>query len=100
MLVFFLAMTLYPEVKRCAQRELDAVVGSGRTPRFSDRELLPCVNAIIKECLRWQPVTPLGVPHRATANDVCKDRYFIPKGSTVIGNIWFVLVSQLVHHSY
>lgn len=92
MLTFLLAMTLHPEAQRRAQRELDEVVGSGRLPQYSDRDSLPYVSAIIKECLRWQPVGPLGVPHLATADDIYKDQYFIPKGSIVIGNSWYGLL--------
>lgn len=92
MLVFFLAMTLYPEIQRLAQRELDAVVGSERLPQFSDQDSLPYINAIVKECLRWQPVAPLAIPHRSVEDDIYKDKYFIPKGSMVIGNVWYGLI--------
>lgn len=54
-----MAMTLYPEVQRKGQSELDAVL-KGRLPEFNDRSSLPYINAIIKETLRWQPVVPLG----------------------------------------
>ena len=57
---FALAMTLYPEVQRRAQAELDAVVGPHRLPNFSDQPSLPYVDAIVKETLRWNPVVPLG----------------------------------------
>jgi cytochrome P450 len=52
-------MCLYPDVQRKAQEELDLVV-QGRLPEFSDRENLPFINAIVKESMRWQLVTPLG----------------------------------------
>lgn len=93
MLTFLLMMTLHPDTQRRAQRELDEVVGSGRLPQFSDRDSLPYISAIIKECLRLYPVAPLGVHHQAIADDVYKDQYFIPKGSIVIGNIWCVVVT-------
>lgn len=57
---FFLAMTLYPEVQRRAQAELDAVVGKDRLPEFQDRDDLPYVNALCSEVVRWLTVTPLG----------------------------------------
>jgi len=57
---FFLAMALYPEVQKKAQMEIDAVTGNNRLPSFSDRDALPYTNAIVKEAMRWQPVTPLG----------------------------------------
>ncbi|OBZ67817.1 O-methylsterigmatocystin oxidoreductase [Grifola frondosa] len=67
--------------------ELDAVVGPGRLPTFSDRDSLPYMNAIVLECLRWCPVVPAGIPHRAMADDEYNG-YFIPKGSIIISNIW------------
>lgn len=59
--VFMLAMTLYPDVMRKAQAELDAVVGRDRMPTYADRPHLPYIRAIVKEVLRWRPVGPLGV---------------------------------------
>jgi cytochrome P450 len=53
-------MCNYPEVQARAQAELDAVVGTDRLPDFNDQPNLPYVNAILKEVLRWQPVTPFG----------------------------------------
>ncbi|KAI0088550.1 cytochrome P450 [Irpex rosettiformis] len=84
---FVLAMVHYPDVMRKAQAELDAVVGRERAPAFEDKDSLPYIRAIIKETLRWRPIAPLGVPHRAT-EDHWYEGYFIPKGCLVIGNIW------------
>ncbi|EJF55407.1 cytochrome P450 [Dichomitus squalens LYAD-421 SS1] len=87
---FFLAMSLYPNVQRKAQAELDAVVGPGRLPELEDLDQLPYVNAIIKEALRWHHPTPLAVPHTSTSDGEYSG-YFIPKGSAVIVNIWSIL---------
>ncbi|KAI1797845.1 CyP450 monooxygenase [Ganoderma leucocontextum] len=84
---FFLAMTLYPEVQRKAQAELEVVIGPHRLPEFEDGKKLPYIHAIIKECLRWQNVFTLGLPHRLMEEDEYKG-YRIPKGSIVLGNIW------------
>jgi cytochrome P450 len=84
---FFLAMTLYPEVQRKAQEEIDLVVGTDRLPSFKDREKLPFVDAIFKEVLRWHPVAPMGVPHMTTEDDVFEG-YVIPKGAVLLPNIW------------
>ena len=51
-MTFFLAMVLYPEVQSRAQEEIDRVVGPDRLPEFKDREDLPYVDAVYKECLR------------------------------------------------
>jgi hypothetical protein len=47
-------------VQRKAQAEIDAVVGSDRLPKFSDRPDLPFVEAIVTEVLRWNSVAPTG----------------------------------------
>ncbi|KAI0643944.1 CyP450 monooxygenase [Trametes meyenii] len=84
---FFLAMACYPEVQLKARAELDAVVGPSRLPSFADRDSLPYITAVAKECLRWQSVVPLGIPHRSLDDDEYKG-YFIPAGSVVIANLW------------
>jgi cytochrome P450 len=53
-------MALYPDVQQKAQAEIDAVVGPNRLPAHDDRESLPYINAMVKETMRWQLVTPLG----------------------------------------
>ncbi|KAL4064159.1 cytochrome P450 [Scleroderma yunnanense] len=87
---FFLAMTLFPEVQKKAQVEIDSVVGSDRLPAFSDRKSLPYVDALVKEVFRWHVVVPLGFVHRTTEDDI-HDGYYIPKGSWVFPNAWFML---------
>ncbi|KAJ5387082.1 hypothetical protein N7509_009623 [Penicillium cosmopolitanum] len=84
---FFLAMALFPDVQRKAQQELDAVLGGDRLPQCEDRDNLPYVNALVKEVFRWHPVAPMGVPHVSTEDDICEG-YFIPKGSSILTNIW------------
>lgn len=81
-------MAMHPEVQKTAQAELDAVIGSHRLPYYTDRSSLPYIDAIVKECLRWQPVAPLGVVHKSIADDEYKG-YFIPKGTLVMANIWY-----------
>ncbi|OCB88748.1 cytochrome P450 [Sanghuangporus baumii] len=84
---FFLVMTMYPEIQRKAQEEIDRVVGSDRIPGFEDRDNLPYVDAVVKEVLRWHPIGPMGLPHTSTEDDVYEG-YFIPKGSLLLANIW------------
>ncbi|KII91146.1 hypothetical protein PLICRDRAFT_51332 [Plicaturopsis crispa FD-325 SS-3] len=86
----FLAMTLFPEVQKKAQEELDTVIGSDRLPEFADRERLPYVNALALEVLRWNVVAPLSVAHRLTEDDI-HDGYFIPRGAVVIANVYSML---------
>ena len=53
-------MTLYPDVQRKAQAEIDQIVGNSRLPNFADEGALPYVRAVLKEVLRWHPAGPLG----------------------------------------
>jgi cytochrome P450 len=56
----FLALVLYPEVQKRAQAELDSVVSRDRMPTYDDKPRLPYIEAISKELMRWQMVTPMG----------------------------------------
>ncbi|THU78086.1 cytochrome P450 [Dendrothele bispora CBS 962.96] len=84
-----LALSHHPEVLTKAHEEIDRVVGSSRLPDLTDRKDLPYVEAFIKEVERMYPVTPLAIAHRVTISDVY-DGYFIPKGTAIVANVWFV----------
>ncbi|KAI0920500.1 hypothetical protein AcV5_010217 [Taiwanofungus camphoratus] len=90
LLSFFLAVTIYPEVLKRAQNEIDRVVGKDRLPSFADRDSLPYIMWIVWECLRWNPAIPLGLAHTLTEDDVYEG-YFIPKGTTIETNTWLML---------
>lgn len=79
---FYLVMVLYPEWQDKAREEVDRVVGSDRIVGLSDSPDLPTLRACIKECLRWKPPVPLGVPRLVTEDDEYEG-YYIPKGSVV-----------------
>ncbi|KAG6827504.1 hypothetical protein H0H92_011524 [Tricholoma furcatifolium] len=49
---FMLAMTLYPEIQKKAQEELDNVIGHGHLPNSDDRQRLPYLEAVLLETLR------------------------------------------------
>ncbi|KAJ7204583.1 cytochrome P450 [Mycena rebaudengoi] len=78
---FILAMLANPDI--------DAVVHEGHLPSFDDEESLPYVSAIVKEVLRWKPVTPIGVPHATAVEDTYRG-YRIPAGSIVVANTWWI----------
>jgi len=88
-MTYFLAMSVFPEVQKKAQRELDRVIGSGRLPVAADRDSLPYIMAIMKETHRWHPVAPLGLPHSSDEEDIYQG-YRIPKGSILLSNNWYV----------
>ncbi|KAF7374575.1 Cytochrome p450 [Mycena sanguinolenta] len=93
---FFLAMALHPDIQKKAQTEIDTVIGTDRLPEFEDRPSLPFVEALYRELMRWKPVTPLGNPRASTADDVYNG-YFIPKGTTVISNIWAMTRDESIY---
>ena len=80
LLTFFCVMAMHPEFQAKAQCELDEIVGPTRLPEYEDFGTLPYVRAIQLECLRWLPVVPIGVPHRALVDDHYGG-YFIPRGT-------------------
>lgn len=84
---FIAVLLLHPDIQAKAQAEIDAVIGPNRLPDFEDKPKLPYLNAMLKETLRWEPVTPMGMPHMSTEDDIYQG-YFIPKGSIVTGNTW------------
>lgn len=93
--IFTMAAVLYPAVMQEAQEEVDRVVGENRLPSFDDREHLPYIGAIVKEVLRWRPVTAGGIPHAVIQDDEYMG-YRIPKNATVIGNHWAIHLDESV----
>lgn len=84
---FLLAMSLYPDVQARAREEVDRVLGQSGLPNFEDQADMPYIHALVLESLRWNPPVPTGVPHCSREDDVYNG-YFIPKGTTVIPNLW------------
>ncbi|CAA3001091.1 flavonoid 3'-monooxygenase [Olea europaea var. sylvestris] len=79
----------HPEILARAQEELDLVVGKDRLVAEADLPQLTFLQAIIKEIFRLHPSTPLSLPRMASEN--CEiNGYFIPKGSTLLVNVWAI----------
>ena len=76
------------DIMRTAQRQLDGVLGGGRLPDHSDIDDLPYIVAIVKESLRWAPPAPMGTTRRLMKDDVYRGM-FIPRGATMVENIWW-----------
>lgn len=58
-------MTIYPDILKKGQAEVDAVIGHDRLPTPQDRDALPYVNAICMELLRWHVVASFSTYLRA-----------------------------------
>ncbi|OQD69071.1 hypothetical protein PENPOL_c002G07307 [Penicillium polonicum] len=87
LLVFVQAMTLHPECQERAYVEINALCGRHRIPQWSDRNQLPYVNMLLKETMRWRPVTTLSPPH-VLEKDTTIRGTFLPQGSMLILNTW------------
>ncbi|KAH9917073.1 cytochrome P450 [Fomitopsis serialis] len=98
LMVFLLAMVLYPDVYAKAQEEIDRVIGGARLPTFTDRDALPYLDCILKETYRyvllfWASPTcchrthPTGVSHVLREDDEYRGCW-IPKGTMVMPNLW------------
>ena len=68
-------------------QELDQVIGPDRLPELDDKKNLPHLEAIITETLRLSSLVPLRVPRKTTV-DTTLQGYSIPKGTTVLMNLW------------
>ena len=89
-----LAFVTHPTTLQHAQKEVDAVVGTERTPTFADEAHLPYLRALMKEVLRWRPVAVLGgTPHANTEDDWYRGNW-IPKGTTILGNNWAINLNE------
>jgi cytochrome P450 len=83
---FVQAMLLYPEVAKKAQDEIDRVCGD-RLPIMEDEKDMQYIRGCVKETMRWMPTPILGMPHAVIRDDTYMG-YRIPKGASVIWNVW------------
>ncbi|GJJ08930.1 hypothetical protein Clacol_003150 [Clathrus columnatus] len=89
---FCMMLALHPEILKRAQEELDKATGGERLPTFDDERDLPYIDALFWETLRYNTVTPLGLPHRVV-NDDYYEGTLIPAGTTIVGNMWYASLS-------
>ncbi|KAF9018357.1 cytochrome P450 [Hymenopellis radicata] len=83
-----LALASNPEHQKRAFEEIDSILGS-RMPQIYDMEKLPFVKALLKEIHRLRPTASMGLPHAVT-QDLCYKGYVIPKGATILVNIYAI----------
>ena len=79
----------YPDVMRKVQEEIDKVLGRNGIPSMMDKQKMPYVEATVMEIQRMADVAPLAVPHSGL-EDVELRGYTIPKGTTVMSNLYAV----------
>jgi cytochrome P450 len=89
-------MAIHPETQKKAQKEIDQLLEGERLPTLSDQDDLPYVSALIKEIYRWYTPVPISLPKALMEDDVYKG-YHIPKGATVMENVWAIFHDPSVY---
>ncbi|XP_054442254.1 vitamin D 25-hydroxylase isoform X1 [Pteronotus mesoamericanus] len=84
-----LFMALYPNIQGQVQKEIDLIMGPSGKPSWDDKCKMPYTEAVLHEVLRFCNIVPLGIFH-ATSEDAVVRGYSIPKGTTVITNLYSV----------
>lgn len=85
----FLIVTLFPDVQRKVQKEIDSLIPYDRLPNMEDKAKLPYVEAVINETYRLWPVFPIIGPRRVLC-DTNIDKYVIPKDTTILFNTYSI----------
>ncbi|KAI0977223.1 putative cytochrome P450 oxidoreductase [Xylaria arbuscula] len=91
-IVCILGLLKNPRALAKARAEMEDLIGIDkngdllRLPTFEDRPRLKYLANVLHESTRWQPLSPLGVPHATLADDEYKG-YYIPAGSVVYPNV-------------
>ncbi|PKU72074.1 Flavonoid 3'-monooxygenase [Dendrobium catenatum] len=79
----------HPKLLARAQQEIDSIVGYNRLISESDLSKFSFLHCIVKESFRLHPPAPLSVP-RMAIEDCVVDGFLIPKGATVLVNVWAI----------
>ncbi|XP_071482219.1 cytochrome P450 2J2-like [Diadema antillarum] len=84
-----LFMAAYPDIQKKVVAEIQREIGFDSPPSYEHQKVMPYTQAVLTEILRFRPIAPIGVPHRATADMKIKD-YDIPKGTNIGMNILYI----------
>ncbi|KAH8100404.1 cytochrome P450 [Cristinia sonorae] len=92
---FLLAILHNPEVQIRAQAEIDQVIGNERIPTYKDKDSLPYVYAIVRECIRWRTALPT-IYRNLVKDDEFEGRH-ISQRSTIFINYQGILRNDDVY---
>uniref|UniRef100_UPI00398F625D cytochrome P450 1A1 isoform X2 n=1 Tax=Pristiophorus japonicus TaxID=55135 RepID=UPI00398F625D len=76
----------YPDIQKRLHEEIDENIGKDRSPRISDKPLLPYTEAFIMETFRHSSFLPFTIPHWTLWKDpfaFCPDRFLSPDRKTI-----------------
>ncbi|CAL1262532.1 unnamed protein product [Larinioides sclopetarius] len=85
-----LTLASYQDIQANVHAEIDNVIGPDRSPSWNDHLQMPYTQAVIFEILRWKTPIPLNLL-RYTLWTTELNGYVIPKGTTIMANLWAVL---------
>ncbi|KAN0015947.1 hypothetical protein ACTFIU_005897 [Dictyostelium citrinum] len=86
---FVLFCINYPDIQEKLYNEIIEVVGKEcKVLKHEQISKMPYLYGCFRESLRYRPVTPLSLPRVAMCDTYIKDDIFIPKGTTIIQNIF------------
>ncbi|XP_005096749.2 vitamin D 25-hydroxylase [Aplysia californica] len=91
----YLFILHHPEVQEKIYKEICEHVGTNRVPGIQDKSKLKYLQAVIYETLRMANIVPLSLTHTATEDTEIKG-YVIPKGATVVPNLYSALMDEKV----
>ncbi|KAK3123621.1 hypothetical protein QOZ80_8AG0633760 [Eleusine coracana subsp. coracana] len=80
-----------PSTNARARAEITNVLGGKESIEEHDVAGMPYLQAVVKEAMRLHPVAPIMLPHKAVEDGVEVSGYTVPKGSTVIFNVWAIM---------
>ncbi|CAO2202176.1 unnamed protein product [Urochloa humidicola] len=80
-----------PSTMARLRAEIDGALGGKEAVEEADAARLPYLQAVVKEAMRLHPVAPLMLPHLAVEDGVEICGHAVPKGSTVIFNVWAIM---------
>ncbi|XP_071483681.1 cytochrome P450 2U1-like [Diadema antillarum] len=78
-----------PDLQSKIRSDIIRIVGPSRDPAITDRDQLLLLEATCMEVLRLRPPAPMGGP-RQTRHDVLVNDHFIPEGTLVLTNVWYI----------
>lgn len=84
----FLMLAKEPSIQEKIQKEIEDTIGS-TPPVYKDRARLPYTVACLLEALRFRPIAPLGLPHKASIETKVGD-LVIPKDTGILYNVYGV----------